>query len=60
VSKVFYQRGFPNQRPKPRSKDPLVELQKELRRLEKQGMLEERLGETEITRKVTHWRGNVF
>jgi hypothetical protein len=59
VSKVFYQK-YPNQRPKPRAKDPLVELRKQLRREEMYQKLVDQLGETEITRKDTHSKENAF
>jgi hypothetical protein len=60
VSSRFIKKGFQLKRPKPRAKDPLVELKKQLRREEIERKLVERLGETEITGKVIHSNGTAF
>lgn len=49
MSRALSKKGFPLQIPKPRAKDPLVELQKRIRRVEEQEKLSERLKGTETT-----------
>lgn len=52
MSRTFVKKGYTLQRPKPRKKDPELELKKLLRREQKERELRERLEEIQITSKV--------
>jgi len=61
VSSRFIKKGFQLKRPKPKSKDQLLELQKEQRRLEQQAKLEERLLKaTVIIKRDIHSKDTAF